>query len=85
MLLVGSLGVTYKWRGTCKAVIYGYSHSMLVIIPVFGWVVGFFWTLYLQIIGLSVIHKISTKKAAFAIITPIIISIITSIVVGLAG
>lgn len=68
LLLLGGAPAGYK--GTVKAECYAYAPAILGILPLCGSVAAAIWTIVLLVIGLTVVHRISTGKAVAAVLIP---------------
>ena len=68
LFLVG--GSRNGYSGTLRALSYSWAPGILALIPVCGQIVGGIWCLVLNIIGLSVIHRITLGRAALAVFLP---------------
>ena len=66
---------------TLKAVFYGSTPGLLLgWIPIVG-VIFSLWNVFLEVVGLKVLQKMSTGRAVLAVLTPIII-LVTLVVIG---
>ena len=70
MLLGGAPG---GYANTVKAECYSNAPVFLAVIPLCGSIVGYLWAVVLLVIGLTVVHKISTGKAIAALLFPLLI------------
>ena len=71
-----TLGCRRGWRSTARAVIYGYAPVCLL-----GWLplaafVGTVWSMLLTVIGISMTHRVSIRRAAL-IVVPLELLVIT--------
>jgi len=66
-------GARGGFRATFRAVCYSWAPSPLALIPLCGQLVGSIWGLVLGIVGLAVLHRISTGRAALAVFLPMIL------------
>ncbi len=60
----GSIGVTA--RGLC----YVAAPQLLAVIPFLGWLVAFFWSLFLAVVSVQRLHGTNTGSAVAAVIVP---------------
>ena len=66
-------GARSGFGATLRATCYGWAPHMFALIPVCGQFVGLIWGLALNIIGLSVLHRITLGRAALAVLLPLIL------------
>jgi hypothetical protein len=71
LLILG--GGDGDYADTLKAECYSNAPLFLSIVPLCGSLVGIIWALILLVIGLSVVHRISTGKAIAAVILPLLL------------
>lgn len=60
-------GLTATFRATC----YGFTPLLLAVIPFIGHLVGGLWSLLLQIVALSHVHRITVSRASLAVLLPV--------------
>ena len=68
LLLVG--GAKNGYVATLRALCYTQSASVALVLPFCGSLLGFVGVLVLEVIGLSVLHRIPTGKAILAVLIP---------------
>jgi hypothetical protein len=61
------------FEGTFRAVAYGYSANIFMVIPFCGGLIAGVWAIVLYIIGLREAHETTGGKAAFAVFLPAIV------------
>jgi|SRR5262245_1425526 len=66
-------GAPGRFSGTLRAISYAHAPMVWAIIPLCGFVVGGIWSVVLTVIGLTVIHRVSTGKAVFVVLLPAIL------------
>ena len=71
LVIVG--GNKTGFRTTLRSISYAYSGHLFGIIPLIGSPVGKIYTLILTIIGIREGHRISTGRAVFAVLLPLIL------------
>lgn len=71
LILVG--GAKRGFAATFRVQCYAGATMLLAVIPACGQVVGLVWSLVLSVIGLSAAHRISTGKAALAVLLPLLL------------
>ncbi len=71
LLLFGAAGGGFE--GTFRVMAYATTAQLSQIVPMCGGVIGFFWGLVLEIIGLAEVHETSQAKAAAAVLLPLVI------------
>ncbi|RLB59279.1 MAG: hypothetical protein DRI34_02295 [Deltaproteobacteria bacterium] len=59
-----------SFRQTLRVTAYGCAPLVLVVVPVFGQLLGSFWSLWVQIVGLAVVHRLALARAAVAVLIP---------------
>ena len=64
-----------KFGGTLKVVSFSQAATLFSIIPVIGYIIGFFWQIIITFIGLKIIHATSYTRLIIAFIIPLIIII----------
>jgi hypothetical protein len=85
------LGARHRFETTFRVVSYVYgSTSLLQIFPVFGGVIGFFYSIDIAVIGFTRMQEVSTAKAATAVIVPLVVMVVLALaavaaLVGQAG
>ena len=71
LVLVG--GANKGFTATLRVICYAQTTQLAVLIPFLGGIVGFFWRLVLEMIGLSEAHKTDVWKAAVAVLLPLVV------------
>lgn len=71
LLLLG--GAPGGYAATLKSVAYSDAPVFLAIVPFCGSLAGLIWGLVIGVIGLTVVHRISTGKAVAAIVLPALV------------
>jgi hypothetical protein len=71
LLLLG--GAPGGYANTVKAESYSNAPLFLSVVPICGSIGGLFWALALLVIGLTVVHRISTGKAIAALVLPLVL------------
>jgi hypothetical protein len=71
LLLLG--GAPGGFAATLKSLAYSNAPVFLAIVPVCGSIAGLIWGIVIGVIGLTVVHRISTGKAVAAILLPIFV------------
>lgn len=71
LLLVG--GARSGFAATVRALSYCQVGSLALLVPVCGGLLGTLWILVLEVIGLSVLHRISIGRAALALLIPLVL------------
>lgn len=71
LLVVG--GANESFEATFRVVCYTSVGDLFSIIPIVGGLVGMACKLYLTLVGLRAVHRISTGKAAIAIVLPLLV------------
>ena len=66
-------GARSGFSATLRATCYAWAPHMFALIPVCGQFVGVIWGLVLNIIGLSVLHRITLGRAALAVFLPLLL------------
>ena len=74
-------GARNGFSGTMRALSYSWAPSLLAVVPVCGQIVGAIWCLVLNIIGLSVIHRITLGRAALAVFLPALVCCIFGVLI----
>ena len=70
MLMTGRgrhLGFTATFRATA----YGFVPLLLLLLPVFGGLVGVIWSIIVQVIAIGQIHRIKPGRATLAVLLPL--------------
>lgn len=83
MLLVR--GGKAGFEGTFRAVAYGNSGSMFLMVPFCGTILGIVWSIIITIIGIKEAHETSGGKAAFAVLMPLVLCCGLALVFSLVG
>ena len=78
LVLLG--GAHRGFAATLRVMCYAHTTQLAVVIPGIGGVIGFFWRLILEIVGLSSAHKVEGWKAALAVILPLFLCCVCVIV-----
>jgi len=77
VVLHGSLalirGQNEDYEATFRVVCYSSAPDLFNIVPVVGGPIALIWKLYLTVVGLRAVHRISTGKAAMALVLPLIV------------
>jgi hypothetical protein len=73
VLLMMVRGANNGFEATFRAIAYGYSAYVFMMLPFCGGLIGTIWTLVLAIIGLKEAHGTSGGKASFAVLFPMIL------------
>jgi hypothetical protein len=81
LMLLLFAGIQRPYSTTARVFAYAYSPQLLGIIPYLGSVIGFFWMVVVAIIGLSAAHRITTGRAALAVLLPLIVA---AVFIGMA-
>lgn len=61
---------------TARVLCYAAGPAVLNIVPVVGPVVGFLWTLVLQVIGIRAAHRTTTGRAAAIVLLPLALALL---------
>jgi len=72
-LLGGLRDSTAGFEGTFRSASYSYVAQLAQLIPVVGGLITFVWSVALQMIGLSSIHRTSQGKAVAAVLIPFVV------------
>jgi hypothetical protein len=70
---VGVMLIAKEHRGfgaTLRATAYGFSPMLLSGIPMIGYLLGWFWTVILQIVAIANIHRTTSWRAVGAVLLP---------------
>jgi len=59
------------FRSTLRTVAYAMAPALLSVLPVCGGITGSIWMIVAQIIGLTIVHRTTTPRAAFATLFPV--------------
>jgi hypothetical protein len=70
LFLVG--GARQNFEATFRVVCYSSVTELFTVVPVVGWLFGTLWKVYLIIVGLRAVHRISTGKAVVSVFLPAI-------------
>ena len=70
LLIVG--GAKENFEATFRVVCYSAAAELFNVIPLVGWIIALIWKLYITLIGLRTVHRITTARAAIAIFLPLI-------------
>lgn len=71
LLVIG--GANERFEATFRVVCYTSVGDLFSVIPIVGGLVGLACKLYLTLVGLKAVHRISTGKAAVAIMLPLLV------------
>jgi hypothetical protein len=71
LMLVG--GAKRGFAATFRVQCYAAAPTLLAVIPACGQLAGVVWSIVLAIIGLSAAHRITTGKAALAVLLPLLL------------
>lgn len=72
---LGVLLAAGRQRGfvaTFRATAFGFAPLLLVAIPLVGYLVGGLWSIALQVIAISQVHRIELGRAALAVLVPLL-------------
>ena len=58
---------------TLRVICYARTGDVALLVPLFGWIVAFFWRRGLEFVGLSAAHKTDPWKALVAVLLPIVL------------
>lgn len=84
MLIVGSQNAGFE--ATLRVQAYTFATRIVWWIPVLGAIVGFFYGIYLSIVGIREVHATTTGKAAMVVLIPVAIALlILALLVALIG
>lgn len=72
-LLGGLRDSTAGFEGTFRAASYSYVAQLAQLVPMVGGLITFVWSVALQMIGLSSIHRTSQGKAVAAVLIPFVV------------
>lgn len=61
---------TAGFSQTLRATAYGCAPLVLVLVPLVGQLLGSFWSLWVQILGLATVHRLAVARAAVAVLIP---------------
>jgi Yip1 domain. len=70
MVIVATVPKNRGFGATVRATAYGFIPLLLLAIPYIGQFLGGMWTLALQVIALSQIHRMSPWRAALVVLLP---------------
>ena len=76
LMLLLFAGISRQFKVTVRVFAYAYSPQILGIIPYLGSFVGFIWMVIVAIAGLSAAHRISTGRAALAVLIPLFVAFV---------
>jgi hypothetical protein len=85
LLLLLVRGGKAGFEGTFRAVAYGNSGSVFMMVPFCGSIVGIVWSIVITIIGLKEAHETTGGKAAFAVLMPLVLCCGVVLVLSLVG
>lgn len=77
------LGGTGSYEGTLRFTSYANAVNIIGWIPILGWILSIY-SLYLYIVGGSIVHDVSMWRSILAIFLDIILIILLAIVIGVA-
>ena len=80
-LIYKALGGTGSYEGTMRFISYAYAPKVLSFIPILGLITGIY-ELYLLIVGGMIVHNVSMKKSAIAVLLPTILVFLLFLIVG---
>ncbi|RME21376.1 MAG: hypothetical protein D6806_14800, partial [Deltaproteobacteria bacterium] len=58
------------FRNTLCVTAYGFAPMVVALIPGIGQLVGSMWSLWVQVLGLALVHRTSVLRAAVAVVVP---------------
>ncbi len=61
------------FEASLRIVSYATSPDILNVIPTLGWIIAAVWKLVLVIIGVRQVHRVSTGRAALAVLFPVVL------------
>jgi len=76
------LGGTGTYESTVRVVSYSSAVSLLVWIPILGWLFALY-QIYLYIIGGTFVHSLPTSKSAIAVLIPILVIPLVMMLLGI--
>jgi hypothetical protein len=71
LMVVG--GATRGYTATFRVICYTYTPVLLYVVPVCGGLVGGIWSIVLEILGFSIVHRISVGKSVMAVLLPLLL------------
>lgn len=71
LMLVLLKAAGQPWEATFRVLAYSSVNNLASVVPLIGSLIGFFWWLYLAIVGLREAHRTTTGKAALAVLIPL--------------
>lgn len=66
-------GTTRGYTATLRVICYAYTPVLLYVVPVCGGLVGGIWSIVLEILGFSIVHRISVGKSVMAVLLPLLL------------
>jgi hypothetical protein len=85
LLLLLVRGGKAGFEGTFRAVAYGNSGSVFLMVPFCGSIIGIVWSIVITIIGIKEAHETTGGKAAFAVLMPLVLCCGIVLVFSLVG
>ncbi|HQU33000.1 MAG: hypothetical protein B7Z68_03520 [Acidobacteria bacterium 21-70-11] len=82
LMLAG--GAKTGFASTVRVVCYAGTVQVLQIVPFCGGLIGFFWALFLYIVGLAAAHRTTQGKAALAVLLPVVLCCVCVAVIAVA-
>jgi len=79
MLLI--VGVKNGFEATFRVISYSQASQILGVIPFIGGMIGGFWLVIVQFIGLRTIHEISYLRVLMAFLIPVVVLILLLVIV----
>jgi hypothetical protein len=84
MLIVGSRNAGFE--ATLRVQSYTFATRLVWWIPILGAIVGFFYGLYLSVVGIREVHATTTGKAALVVLVPVgIVLVLLAILAAVLG
>jgi hypothetical protein len=79
--LYQALGGTGSYEDTLRLVSYAYAPKVFSLIPILGFITGIY-ELYILIVGGVIVHNVSLKKSAIAVLLPTILIFLLILIVA---
>jgi hypothetical protein len=76
LMLLLFAGISRPFTTTARVFAYAYSPQILGVVPYLGSIVGFIWMVVVAVAGLSAAHRISTGRAAVAVLIPLVLAFV---------
>lgn len=74
LVIVGGLNKSVAgFEGSFRVISYSAVAQLANLIPVFGWLISFVWSLVLAVIGVQQVHETPTGKAVAAVLIPVVL------------